>query len=111
MNHSTETEMLFVCTSKEVGVTALPKGRVVHCKKSAYDVYIGRPSAWGNPFAMGTEEDRESVISQYREWIQTQPELLARLPELRGMVLGCFCAPKPCHGDVLVELANKEPSE
>ena len=29
----------------------------------------------------------------------------AALPELRGKILGCWCAPKVCHGDVLVELA------
>jgi len=31
---------------------------------------------------------------------------MAALPELRGKVLGCWCAPKACHGDVLVSLAN-----
>ena len=34
-----------------------------------------------------------------------QPELLAALPELAGKTLGCWCAPKACHGDVLARLA------
>jgi hypothetical protein len=79
---------------------------VVHCKKQSYDVYIGRPSKWGNPFMIGPDGDRSEVIRRYRDWIRTQPDLLAALPELKGRVLGCWCAPQACHGDVLVELAN-----
>ena len=79
---------------------------VVHCKRAVFDVYIGRPSKWGNPFEIGRDGDRETVIRKYRDWIQTQPQLLAALPELKGKVLGCWCAPKPCHGDVLSEMAN-----
>lgn len=80
--------------------------RVVHCKREPYDVYIGRPSKWGNPFLLTTPNSRQVVIDQYREWIQNQPELLAALHELRGKTLGCWCAPKACHGDVLAQLAN-----
>ncbi len=76
---------------------------VVHCRKDEYDVYIGRPSEWGNPFTIGT---RRQVIQQYREWILTQPQLLARLGELKGKRLDCWCKPSDCHGDVLEELAN-----
>lgn len=33
--------------------------------------------------------------------------ILARLPELRGKNLACFCKPgTPCHADVLLEIAN-----
>jgi hypothetical protein len=80
--------------------------RVVHCKKAPYDVYIGRPSKWGNPFALGEHGNRQQVIEKYRKWVLDQPELMAALPELRGKVLGCWCAPLPCHGDVLVELCG-----
>jgi hypothetical protein len=83
-----------------------PQQLVVHCKKAKYDVYIGRPSKWGNPFEIGRDGDRETVIRKYREWVVTQPHLMAALPELRGKVLGCWCAPKACHGDVLSSLAN-----
>jgi hypothetical protein len=82
---------------------------VVHCKhKIPYDVYIGRPSKWGNPFEIGKDGTREEVIAKYREWIKTQPQLLKDLPELNGKVLGCWCKPKhACHGDVLVEMVSK----
>lgn len=79
---------------------------VVHCKKAAYDIYIGRPSKWGNPFAVGIDGTRAEVIEKYREWIMAQPHLLAALPELRGKTLGCWCRPAACHGDVLQELAE-----
>lgn len=79
---------------------------VVHCKKAAYDIYIARPGKWGNPFVMGRDGTREEVIEKYREWILTQPELLAALPELQGKVLGCWCKPAACHGDVLKELVE-----
>ncbi len=84
--------------------------RVVHCKREPYDVYIGRRrgSVWGNPYVIGKDGDRETVIRKYREYLLSNPTLLAQLPELEGKTLGCWCAPKPCHGDVLVELL--EPS-
>jgi hypothetical protein len=81
--------------------------QVVHCKKAPFDVYIGRPSKWGNPFEIGKDGTRQEVIAKFRKWIQTQPHLLDSLPEIRGKTLGCWCSPQACHGDVLVELANK----
>lgn len=50
------------------------------------------------------------AVEQYRAWLLEQDELLADLHELKGKVLGCWCAPKQCHGDVLAELANKSRS-
>lgn len=81
---------------------------VVHCKKTSFDVYIGRPSKWGNPFVIGKDGCRVEVIEKYKVWIADQPGLIAMLPELKGKVLGCYCAPAACHGDILAELANRE---
>jgi hypothetical protein len=77
--------------------------RVVHCKKEPYDIYIGRPSKWGNPFEIGKNGSREEVIEKYKNWVVTQD---LNFSELRGKTLGCWCAPKACHGDILIELAN-----
>jgi hypothetical protein len=82
--------------------------KVVHCKKAPYDVYIGRPYFWGNPYRVGVDGTREEVISKYREWLLSRPDLLARLPELKGKILGCWCKPQVCHGDVLAELAESK---
>lgn len=87
--------------------------KVVHVKKAPYDVYVGRPSrglkstGWGNPFVIGKDGDRADVIRKYREWITSQPEMIAKAKrELRGKTLSCWCAPEACHGDVLLEIAN-----
>jgi len=79
---------------------------VVHCKHHTYNVYIGRPSKWGNPFEIGKDGTREEVIQKYADWIKTQPDLIADLPELRGQILGCWCTPEACHGEVLDYMAN-----
>ena len=82
---------------------------VVHCKRDKYDVYIGRPGPWGNPFSIGEHGTREEVVEKYAEWLLEQPELVAKArEELKGKVLGCWCAPKLCHGDILAEVANEE---
>jgi hypothetical protein len=81
--------------------------KVVHCKKSEYDYYIGRPSKFGNPFEIGRDGTREDVVDKYRDWIKTQPKLLADLPELSGKTIACWCAPLACHGDVLAELVSQ----
>lgn len=82
---------------------------VVHLRKSPYDVRIDRQTEWGNPFVMGKHGNRAEVIAKYREWLLTQPDLLAKIKSLKGKKLGCWCSPDACHGDVLAELANKEP--
>jgi hypothetical protein len=84
------------------------KKLVVHWKNEPYDVFIARPSKWGNPFVLEQEGTRAEVIEKYRQYILSSPELLKCLPELRGKVLGCWCSPKACHGDVLADLANQE---
>ena len=60
----------------------------------------------GQPLHQGRDGTRAEVIAKYRAWICDQPELIATLPELRGRNLVCFCAPAPCHGDVLLAMAN-----
>lgn len=69
-------------------------------------VYIGRGSKWGNPFRIGPNGDRAAVIAKYERWLADQHHLLGALDELRGRDLVCFCAPRPCHGDLLLRLAN-----
>jgi hypothetical protein len=81
---------------------------VVNCKKEPYDVYIGRPSKWGNPFKIGRDGSRHEVIHKYRVWILANSQLIKQIPlEIRGNTLGCWCKPYDCHGDVLTELTDK----
>ena len=83
------------------------KTRVVNSRREKFDVFIGRGSMWGNPFVLGRDGDRTEVIAKFKKWVPTNPAIMACLGDLRGKVLGCYCKPKPCHGDVLVELVEE----
>ena len=90
--------------------------KVVNSRTEKYDVFIGRPSKFGNPYshlpnsaAPWPVDTREDAIRLYEEWIRSQPELMAAAKkELRGKILGCYCSPLACHGDVLLKIANEE---
>ena len=72
-------------------------------------VYCGRPTKFGNPFEIGKDGDREEVIRKHREWLVTQQELIEAIKkELKGKDLVCFCKPKSCHCDILLEIANED---
>ena len=88
--------------------------KVVHNKKSSYTVYIGRGGPWGNPIALGkvcfvcgeTHRAKGSTLSCYRRWLASRlqdPEFEKSLLTLDGEVLGCWCKPGPCHGDVICD--------
>lgn len=75
------------------------------------DIYIGRPSPWGNPFRIGRNGTREHAITAFRFWALYSQEPRARwirahVHELKGKNLICFCAPLPCHGDILAHIAE-----
>ena len=81
---------------------------VVNLRYISYDVRITRPGPFGNPFVIGRDGDRATVIAKFEAWVRAQPELVARIKrELRGRRLGCVCAPASCHGDVLARIADE----
>lgn len=72
-------------------------------------IYVGRPTKWGNPYRIGPHGDRDLVIYQYEKYIEDNPDLWdAAVRELRGHDLVCWCAPEPCHADILLKIANEE---
>ena len=90
--------------------------KVVHCKKEPYDVYIGRPSKWGNPYShkKGTTakyqtKTRDEAVEAYKDYILNGEgkHLLKDLHELENQTIGCWCKPKKCHGDILADLVEK----
>jgi hypothetical protein len=68
-------------------------------------VIVSRPSRWGNPFPIRPERSAAEAVALYRDWIASRVEDV-RI-ELAGRDLCCWCPPhRPCHADVLLELAN-----
>ena len=66
-------------------------------------------SIWCNPYHKQLNKlGRAMVIQLYREYIHKKPELIAKIPRLKDKVLACWCTPELCHGDVLIELLNKQ---
>jgi hypothetical protein len=80
-------------------------------------VYVGRgpewaPNEFGNEFIIGKDGTREEVIEKFRQRLLADPVRVARVKEvLKGKNLVCWCAPKPCHADVLLEIANQPEEE
>lgn len=69
--------------------------------------YVGRGSPFGNPFIMGPHGTREEVIQKFTDWVEKNALLRKRIKkELVGCDLVCNCAPEPCHGDILLKIAN-----
>ena len=90
---------------------------LVNLNKEPYDVYIGRGSKWGCPYTIIKDrptlakeivDTKEEALSKYKEYVLASPELMNSLDELYGKVLGCFCKPDKCHGDILLELISQK---
>lgn len=87
-------------------------GEVVHVRDGVEGaVYIGRPSLFGNPFVIGKDGSRVEVVMKYREYavsrVYWDSEFRAAVVALKGKTLACWCGEKVCHGDVLMELAER----
>jgi len=99
-----------------------PRATVVNLYHSPYTVYIGRKGRlengyFGNPCIVGQicpmcgqvhqiGADTLPCFEGYaRKRIDSDPEYRQKVKELQGKTLGCFCKPKPCHGDILAQLA------
>ncbi len=102
-------------------MTQTTKTRVVNIKKenniqnNEMFVYIGRPSIFGNPFKIGKDGTRKEVIEKYKGYFRfklgTDQEFKSRVCVLKGKVLGCYCKPLACHGDVIVKYLERRNSE
>lgn len=101
-----------VVSGKPVKTVFVKTTRIVNKDRgSEYDVYIGRGTPWGNPFAIGENGmDRRQVIAAYRDFFRKKfiedPQGNRDIKTLRGLVLGCHCKPEACHGDIICEYLN-----
>jgi hypothetical protein len=75
-------------------------------RSEPHDVFIGRPSKWGNPFRISPTMSRPMAILAFEVYFRSRKDLQAQIGELRGKRLGCFCKPLDCHGDVLAYFAD-----
>ena len=92
---------------KEKKTTRVQRQRSKGYRKN-YDVWVGRPSKWGNPFIIGRDGTRKGVVKKYHQWILKQPDLMHAVQELKNKVLGCWCPlDASCHADILIKLANR----
>ena len=74
-------------------------------------VPIGRGTPFGNPFRVA-DHGRQQAIALFRLWLWRERldegrdrEAVAEIAALHGRDLACFCAPRPCHGEVLIKAA------
>jgi len=90
--------------------------KVVNLRKEKYTHYIGRGSIFGNPYKIGKDGTREEVIHKYEQWTRSYMyniisnlggfsdlgRAIYDLPE--DAILGCYCKPKACHGDIIIKI-------
>lgn len=81
-----------------------------------FDVYIGRhPRQWEFEVFSCPENirakqiGREEMLRRYREYVAANPDIVLACAEIKGLTLGCYCKPEPCHGDILAEIADAMP--
>jgi hypothetical protein len=94
--------------------------KIINLYKEPYDVYIGRAGKnkdgyFGNPISIGKKcivcenihHESGSTLDCYKiyfeERIENDPDFKYKALQLKGKTLGCFCKPKPCHGDIIVD--------
>ena len=87
-------------------------------------VKVDRSTKWGNQIVVGSDRGigyrrwtAADAVEMYREEMEYEISDRASgdapldLSPLRGKNLACWCAlDQPCHADVLLELANADPS-
>lgn len=87
-----------------------PKVHNRHHGTAPHDaVYVGRGTKWGNPYRTGEDGDRTWVLRKFTDYVMADPEIQALASELQGRDLVCSCAPRPCHADLWLALANGLP--
>ena len=83
--------------------------RVVNGVAPAGAVAIGRGTVWGNPFIIGLDGDRATVIGKFHKYAQWRLEREPNwLEPLRGKDLACYCSPNACHGHSIIVLLGED---
>ncbi|AFL52877.1 hypothetical protein ABIE78_001232 [Sinorhizobium fredii] len=96
-----------VGTMRKVGGILVDHDLIAYAQDRGLVVRIDRQTDWGNPFRMTTETDRDLACDRFESYLRANPDLLARIPSLKGKLLLCWCHPRRCHGDTLAAVANE----
>lgn len=95
------------------------KGEYIGRENKTYGV---RESPLANPFPLKKESERDGVIDQYRDWLESVLTVdgednpvrieLNRLKKIYRdtgeLNLVCWCFPRRCHGEVIREVIMRE---
>lgn len=67
-----------------------------------------KASQWANPFIV-KKEGRDKCLEMYECWVRKKIEKEGKdeIKKLKNKVLGCWCCPEKCHGDILVKIINE----
>jgi len=75
-------------------------------------IRIDRTTIFGNPFKIKKGCTRKQSIEKFKSYfynrIKTDKVFRQRIKALGGHVLGCWCKPNPCHGDILLKLLKEK---
>lgn len=103
-----ESGLTVVATQRRTKGVQIDACLLAWAKQVGRLVKIDRGSPWGNPYAIPADGTRDEVCNRYAtSYLPSRPDLLAKIPDLKGKVLVCWCHPARCHGDHLAELANQ----
>ena len=101
------------------GVPLVYIGRAVPRSRLTHGETLARGSPVGNPFRVprgyDIASDPDDVLGQYRRWLterlldpaspqSREVAMIARFALAGPVALECWCAPAPCHGDVVREV-------
>lgn len=115
MTHQKETRVVNV---KKNGLPLIGYNSINEWMADPNNLYIGRDmsfypalknvkgSKWRNPYRH-KRTSRQKCLKQYKSFVMNS-KLYHQLDELEGKVLGCWCSPEPCHGNVLIELIKEK---
>lgn len=85
------------------------KNLIQWAEKNGKAARVDRGTAFGNPFILPDDGDRDFVCDAYRDHYLPHKQSIRRaIPQLRGKVLICHCYPQRCHAETLAELANAD---
>lgn len=81
--------------------------KIVNIHNDDYTVYCGRGSIFGNPYKIGVDGNRNEVCDKYENYfhhrIKNDLEFKEVVENIKDDdILGCFCKPKRCHVQTIV---------